>query len=83
MEEILCCLAMHLAYGGVALLLPDRIPRMSRRKQTTKGLKAEYMGLEEDSALQAVQQVWEDDAVEDPNLGPGLYLALMPQNAVK
>ena len=37
------------------------------------------MRLKEDSALQAVQQVWEDDVVEDPNLGPGLYLALMPQ----
>ena len=41
------------------------------------------MRLKEDSALQAVQQVWEDDAVENPNLGAGLDLVLMPQNAVK
>ena len=38
------------------------------------------MKLKEDSALQAVQQGWKDDAIEDPNLGAGLDFVLVPQD---
>ena len=73
----------QLACGGVALLLPDRNPQDHPHATEHEGLKAAYMRLEEDSALHAVQQGWEDNAVEDPNLGTGLDLALMPQDAVQ
>ena len=68
----------HLAYGGVTLLLPDRYPQDDLQTTDHKGLKAAYMRLEEDSALQVIQQGW-----EGPNLGAVLDLALMPQDAVK
>ena len=65
------------------LLLPDRSPQDVPQTMGHKGLKAEYMRMEENSALQALQQGWEDDTVEDPNLGAGLDLAFMPQDKVK
>ena len=71
----------HLAYGGVSLLLLDRNPQDDLQTLDHKGLKSAHKRLKEDSALQAVQQGWKDDAVEDSNFGAGLDIALMPQDA--
>ena len=70
----------HLADGGVALLLPDGDAQHDPEAPDNKGLEAANVRPEENSALQAIQQRWQDNTVEDADLGDGLDLPLMPQD---
>ena len=77
MDEILCCLAI-LRMAVCRFFCLTEMPQDGLQAADHKGLESVHKRLKGDSALQAVQQGWKDDAVKDPNLGAGLDLASMP-----